>query len=135
MRIYSLPELIERNGLNSTAGAFVYPGESALLSQDVHDNDNTDEADSELVPLTTYVIADLDSEKGREFVKEAIKSVVSAPSSPILSSGIDSGLADCRFPQPSVVHTLAFVSDPDPLRPFFHPLPAHHRGRPLHYLC
>ncbi|EIW54691.1 glycosyltransferase family 24 protein [Trametes versicolor FP-101664 SS1] len=57
LRIYSLPELIERNGLNSTAGVFVYP------------------TDSELVPLTTYVVADFDSEKGREFVKEAIKSV------------------------------------------------------------
>ncbi len=37
-----------------------------------------DQADSELVPLTTYVVADFDSEKGREFVKEAIKSVVSS---------------------------------------------------------
>ncbi|KAH9848797.1 glycosyltransferase family 24 protein [Lenzites betulinus] len=58
LRIYSLPELIERNGLNSTAGAFVHPIES------------------ENVPITMYVVADLDSEDGRAFVKEALESVV-----------------------------------------------------------
>lgn len=78
LRIYSLPELIERNGLNSTAGAFVYPSELELfVVWDACRADATGEADSELVPLTTYVVADLDSEKGRQFVKEAIKSVVS----------------------------------------------------------
>ncbi|KAI0628063.1 glycosyltransferase family 24 protein [Trametes polyzona] len=56
LRIFSLPELIERNGLNSTAGAFVYP-------------------ESEHVPITTYVVVDLDSEEGRTLVKEALKSV------------------------------------------------------------
>ncbi|KAI0367405.1 glycosyltransferase family 24 protein [Pilatotrama ljubarskyi] len=57
LRIYSLPELIERNGLKSTPGAFVYPEES------------------DYVPLTTYVIADLDSEENRGFMKEALLSM------------------------------------------------------------
>ncbi|KAI0823499.1 glycosyltransferase family 24 protein [Trametes gibbosa] len=57
LRIYSLPELIERNGLNSTPGAFVYP------------------AESENIPITMYIVADLNSEEGRAFVKEALESV------------------------------------------------------------
>ncbi|KAI0641470.1 glycosyltransferase family 24 protein [Trametes meyenii] len=57
LRIFSLPELIERNGLNSTPGAFVYP------------------AETEYVLLTTYVVADLDSEEGRALVGEALKSI------------------------------------------------------------
>lgn len=93
--------------------------------------DAKDEADSELVPLTTYVVADLDSEKGREFVKEAIKSVVSPSISPILSSSTDSGLADCRFTQPSVVHPLPIISDSHPIRPVFPPRPTYQRGRAL----
>lgn len=38
----------------------------------------TDEAESEQVPLTTYVVADFDSEQGREFAREALKSIVSS---------------------------------------------------------
>ena len=33
LRIFSLPDLIERNGLRSTAGSFIYPGK--LLDLDV----------------------------------------------------------------------------------------------------
>lgn len=130
LRIYSLPELIERNGLNSTAGAFVYPSELVLfVVRDACRADATGEADSELVPLTTYVVADFDSEKGREFVKEAIKSVVSASRSLMLSSVIDSGLVDPWFTQPSVIHPFPVISDPHPLRPFFYPRAVDHRGR------
>ncbi|KAI0676218.1 glycosyltransferase family 24 protein [Trametes maxima] len=57
VRIFSLPELIERNGLNSTPGAFVYP------------------AEVEYVPLTTYIVADFDSEEGRALAGEALKSI------------------------------------------------------------
>ena len=35
-------------------------------------------AESEQVPLTTYVVADFDSEESRELVKEALLSVVRA---------------------------------------------------------
>ncbi|KAJ3001154.1 hypothetical protein NUW54_g6613 [Trametes sanguinea] len=58
LRIFALPELIEKNGLNSTAGAFIYP------------------LDSEQVLLTTYIVADLDSEGSREIIKEALKSII-----------------------------------------------------------
>ncbi|OSD04995.1 glycosyltransferase family 24 protein [Trametes coccinea BRFM310] len=57
LRIFALPELIEKNGLNSTAGAFIYP------------------VDSEQVLLTTYIVADLDSEDSRQLMKEALKSM------------------------------------------------------------
>ncbi|KAI0754012.1 glycosyltransferase family 24 protein [Daedaleopsis nitida] len=57
LRIYSLPELIEGNGLSSAPGAFMYPPES------------------EEVPLTTYVVADFDSEESKQLVKEALASM------------------------------------------------------------
>ncbi|RPD60390.1 glycosyltransferase family 24 protein [Lentinus tigrinus ALCF2SS1-7] len=56
LRIFSLPDLIERNGLKSSAGSFVYP------------------AESEQVPLTTYVVADFDNEESQQLVKEALLS-------------------------------------------------------------
>ncbi|KAI8974783.1 glycosyltransferase family 24 protein [Trametes punicea] len=57
LRIFPLPDLIEKNGLNSTAGAFVYP------------------AESEHVPLTTYVVADFDSESSRTLIQATLKSM------------------------------------------------------------
>ena len=42
-------------------------------------------ADSQQVPLTTYVIADLGSEEGAKFLKEALASVVILPLSLSLS--------------------------------------------------
>ncbi|PIL30079.1 hypothetical protein GSI_07656 [Ganoderma sinense ZZ0214-1] len=57
LRIFGLPDLIEANGLKSSPGAFVYP------------------AESQQVPLTTYVVADFDSEEGAKFLKEALASV------------------------------------------------------------
>ncbi|KAI1789267.1 glycosyltransferase family 24 protein [Ganoderma leucocontextum] len=57
LRIFSLPDLIEANGLKSTHGTFVYP------------------ADSQQVPLTTYVVADLDNSEGAQFIKEALRSM------------------------------------------------------------
>ncbi|CDO68442.1 Glycosyltransferase Family 24 protein [Trametes cinnabarina] len=57
LRIFSLPELIKKNGLNSTAGAFIYP------------------ADTEQILLTTYIVADLDSEESRVIIKEVLKSI------------------------------------------------------------
>lgn len=47
LRIYSLPELIERNGLNSSAGAFVYPGTFARE----HFSDNPGKCDSCVEPM------------------------------------------------------------------------------------
>ncbi|KAH9887933.1 glycosyltransferase family 24 protein [Cubamyces lactineus] len=57
LRIFASPELIEGHGLSSTAGTFVYPDES------------------EYVPLTTYVVADLDSEDSRGLIQEVLKSM------------------------------------------------------------
>ncbi|TBU43432.1 glycosyltransferase family 24 protein [Dichomitus squalens] len=57
LRIFSLPELIESNGLESKPGAFVYPEQS------------------EQVPLTTYIVADFDSEESRGLIKEALLSI------------------------------------------------------------
>ncbi|KAI0715904.1 glycosyltransferase family 24 protein [Cerioporus squamosus] len=57
LRIFSLPDLIERNGLKSSAGSFLYP------------------AESEQVPLTTYVVADFDNEESQQLVKAALLSL------------------------------------------------------------
>ncbi|KAI0353822.1 glycosyltransferase family 24 protein [Trametes cingulata] len=83
LRILSLPDLIEKNGLKSSPGAFVYPEES------------------EYVPLTVYVVADLDSEESRGFIKEALLSItpesnsrlsfIHAPSTPSASGYPGSG--------------------------------------------
>ncbi|OBZ72146.1 UDP-glucose:glycoprotein glucosyltransferase, partial [Grifola frondosa] len=58
IRIFSLTDLIGRNGLNSFPGSFVYP------------------LDSDRTPLTTYIVADFDTEEGLQFVKTSLASAV-----------------------------------------------------------
>lgn len=78
LRIFGLPDLIEANGLKSSPGAFVYPGECrmGLRVSRGRSADAGMVAGSERVPLTTYVVADLDNEEGMRFVKEALMSMV-----------------------------------------------------------
>ncbi|TFK82573.1 glycosyltransferase family 24 protein [Polyporus arcularius HHB13444] len=89
LRIFSLPDLIERNGLKSSAGSFLYP------------------AESEQVPLTTYVVADFDSEESQHLVKEALLSMtpgslsrlsfIHNPSTVSLASKSDDFASPSRF--------------------------------------
>ncbi len=76
LRIFSLPDLIEANGLKSTPGAFVYPGEYLIGPWMLTSTNTFAAADSHQVPLTTYVVADFDSDEGVEFIKEALTSMV-----------------------------------------------------------
>ncbi|KAH9930812.1 glycosyltransferase family 24 protein [Amylocystis lapponica] len=59
LRVFALPDLIARFGFPGGPGSFVYP------------------PDSERVPLTTYIVADFDSEAGLELVREAMTSAKS----------------------------------------------------------
>ncbi|THH29185.1 hypothetical protein EUX98_g5002 [Antrodiella citrinella] len=61
LKIVSLPDLHARSGLPLSGGAFAYPV-----------NDESDGVSD--VPLTTYVVADLDSHSGKQLVKEALLS-------------------------------------------------------------
>ncbi|KAF5386468.1 hypothetical protein D9757_005906 [Collybiopsis confluens] len=55
--ILSLPELLVGSGYNSNAPSFIYPLES------------------EVIPITMHIVADLDSIDGLEFVREALLSM------------------------------------------------------------
>ncbi|TFK38220.1 UDP-glucose:Glyco protein glucosyltransferase-domain-containing protein [Crucibulum laeve] len=57
LRIMNLPELFEKTGLRLSPSSYIYP------------------ADTESVPMSVYVVADLDSEVGLELVKEALGSI------------------------------------------------------------
>ncbi|KAJ7342428.1 glycosyltransferase family 24 protein [Mycena albidolilacea] len=57
LRIVSLPELFSRTRFRVTPSTFVYPPET------------------ELIPLTTYVVADFDTEAGLQLVREALTSI------------------------------------------------------------
>ncbi|TDL22772.1 hypothetical protein BD410DRAFT_769716 [Rickenella mellea] len=57
LRIHNLPDLFHRMGVQPTSGQFIYPTES-----DQH-------------TLTTYVVADLDSEAGIALMREAVDSL------------------------------------------------------------
>ncbi|KAH8101097.1 glycosyltransferase family 24 protein, partial [Cristinia sonorae] len=59
LKILSLPDLYARTGLPISNGAFVYP---------VAEEDDD-------VPITVYVIADLDSQSGKKLVREALLSL------------------------------------------------------------
>ncbi|CAK5263114.1 unnamed protein product [Mycena citricolor] len=56
VRIFNLPDTFRRTGFKDLPGSFVYP------------------AETEMLPLTVYVVADLDSEGGLDLVKEALQS-------------------------------------------------------------
>ncbi|KAF8164188.1 UDP-glucose:glycoprotein glucosyltransferase-domain-containing protein [Mycena galopus ATCC 62051] len=57
LRIVNLPEVFGRTGFRVAPGTFVYPPET------------------ERIPLTMYVVADLDTEAGLGLVKEALSSI------------------------------------------------------------
>ncbi|KAJ7813688.1 glycosyltransferase family 24 protein [Mycena olivaceomarginata] len=57
LRIVSLPELFSRTRFRITPSTFVYPPET------------------ELIPLTTYVVADFDTEEGLQLAREALTSI------------------------------------------------------------
>ncbi|KAF8069177.1 glycosyltransferase family 24 protein [Lyophyllum atratum] len=57
LRIFNLPDLFSRTGFHVAPSAFVYPPGSPVI------------------PLSLYVIADLDSEAGLQLVKEALSSI------------------------------------------------------------
>ncbi|CAL1698787.1 unnamed protein product [Somion occarium] len=63
LRVLSLLELHERSGFPRQTGSFIYP------------------PGDDQVPLTTYVVADLDSEAGLSLVKEALKSITAGGAS------------------------------------------------------
>ncbi|KAG6824858.1 hypothetical protein H0H93_001453, partial [Arthromyces matolae] len=57
LRVYNLPTLFSRIGFQAAPATFVYPAESAVI------------------PLSLYVVADLDSSEGLNLVKEALLSI------------------------------------------------------------
>ncbi|KAJ6626996.1 glycosyltransferase family 24 protein [Mycena sp. CBHHK59/15] len=57
LRVVSLPELFARSGYRTTPSTFIYPPET------------------ELIPLTLYVVADFDTDGGLGLVKEALLSI------------------------------------------------------------
>jgi hypothetical protein len=74
--VVNVPELFSRTGFRDSPASFVYPGTSTSTINEakavhsyfvVHSND---------VPLSIYVIADLDSEQGLGFVKDTLKAIV-----------------------------------------------------------
>ncbi|TCD67335.1 hypothetical protein EIP91_000256 [Steccherinum ochraceum] len=70
LKILSLPDLNARFGLPLSEGAFVYP-----KAADREDEESEKEAD---IPISTYVIADLDSQGGKKLVREALESLASS---------------------------------------------------------
>ena len=78
LRIVGLPELVEGSGLSSEPGAFMYPRVHHTWLQwnvkySVHFI-----AVTEQVPITMYVIADMETPEGIQLVKEALSSLVGA---------------------------------------------------------
>ncbi|KAE9396725.1 glycosyltransferase family 24 protein [Gymnopus androsaceus JB14] len=65
LEIVSLPELLSESGFGVTPASFVYP------------------AESELIPVTMYVVADLNAKGGLAFVKEALLSMDKNPNTRI----------------------------------------------------
>ncbi|KAG6827591.1 hypothetical protein H0H92_011214 [Tricholoma furcatifolium] len=57
LRVFNLPDLFSRTGFHVEPSSFVYPAETAAI------------------PLSLYVIADLDSPQGLELVKQALLSI------------------------------------------------------------
>ncbi|RDB27081.1 UDP-glucose:glycoprotein glucosyltransferase [Hypsizygus marmoreus] len=57
LRIFNLPQLFSRTGYRVSSTGFIYPSETPVI------------------PLSLYVIADLDSETGLGLVKEALSSI------------------------------------------------------------
>ncbi|KAF9077351.1 glycosyltransferase family 24 protein [Rhodocollybia butyracea] len=55
--IVSLPELVSGSGFSVSPASFIYP------------------AESEIIPITMFIVADLDSKEGLSFVKEALASM------------------------------------------------------------
>ena len=68
LRIISLPDLHQQAGLNASA-MFIYPSKTILSSSESLTNDNVV---SERVPLSIYVIADLDTEEGLSTLRAAL---------------------------------------------------------------
>lgn len=61
-------------------------------------------ADSEQVPLTTYVVADFDNEESNELLKEALRSIVSLTTPSVSLSELSSPDADARLALSCLLH-------------------------------
>ena len=75
MPLFNLPEIFSRLDSKYDSGAFIYPGKY-MCSSHVRTELRVD-AESENVPLTMYVIADLDSAKGIALMSNAVAALVS----------------------------------------------------------
>jgi UDP-glucose:glycoprotein glucosyltransferase len=69
LRITSLPDLHQQAGLNASSAMFIYPSKTILSSSESLTNGNVV---SERVPLSIYVIADLDTEEGLSTLRAAL---------------------------------------------------------------
>ncbi|KAG6887758.1 hypothetical protein C0995_013010 [Termitomyces sp. Mi166 len=82
LKVLSLPELFARTKFHVAPATFVYPGEPASsfsIAKSLVLTLVCALADSPVIPLSLFVVADLDSQEGLKLVKEALLSIVRSP--------------------------------------------------------
>jgi UDP-glucose:glycoprotein glucosyltransferase len=75
LRIFNIYEVFGRTGFRVSPSTFVYPRKSLCTLCVSFPDANLVLAETEGIPLTMYVLADLDSEAGFKLVEEALKSI------------------------------------------------------------